>query len=67
MSQTFLRPEWLKQLADPFAVLGISVAADERQILKRYHALAKFLQSDRAHQKSRTRQGISYSSIYQFN
>ncbi|MDZ8065763.1 MAG: DnaJ domain-containing protein [Nostoc sp. DedQUE08] len=47
MSQTFLPPEWLKQLCDPYAVLGISVSADDRQIFKRYHTLAKLLHPDR--------------------
>ncbi|MBD6617494.1 molecular chaperone DnaJ [Komarekiella sp. 'clone 1'] len=47
MSQTFLPPKWLEQLFDPYAVLGISVTADERQILKRYHTLAKLLHPDR--------------------
>lgn len=47
MSQTFLPPEWLKQLCDPYAVLGISVTADDRQIFKRYHTIAKLLHPDR--------------------
>ncbi|MDJ0732854.1 MAG: DnaJ domain-containing protein [Nostocaceae cyanobacterium] len=47
MLQTFLPSEWLKQLADPYAVLGISVTATEREILKRYHSLAKLLHPDR--------------------
>lgn len=47
MSQTFLPTEWLKQLSDPYAVLGIAVTADERQILSRYHVLAKLLHPDR--------------------
>ncbi|GAB1540594.1 tetratricopeptide repeat protein [Scytonema sp. NUACC21] len=47
MSQTLLPPEWLKQLSDPYAVLGISVTASEHQILKRYHSLAKQLHPDR--------------------
>lgn len=47
MSQTFLLPKWLEQLCDPYAVLGISVSADDRQILKRYHTLAKLLHPDR--------------------
>lgn len=47
MSQTFLPPKWLQQLCDPYAVLGISVIADDRQILKRYHTLAKLLHPDR--------------------
>ncbi|MEH2465578.1 J domain-containing protein [Nostoc sp.] len=47
MSQTFLPPKWLEQLCDPYAVLGISVSANDRQICKRYHTLAKFLHPDR--------------------
>jgi len=47
MSQTFLPPKWLEQLCHPYAVLGISVAADDRQILKRYHTLGKLLHRDR--------------------
>ncbi len=47
MLQSFLSAEWLKQLADPYAVLGISVTAEEREILKRYHSLAKLLHPDR--------------------
>ncbi|MEH1834931.1 MAG: DnaJ domain-containing protein [Nostoc sp.] len=46
MSQTFLPSEWLEQLCDPYAVLGISVSADDRQIFKRYHTLAKLLHPD---------------------
>ncbi|MHC5734471.1 J domain-containing protein [Nostoc sp.] len=51
MSQTFLPPEWFKQLCNPYAVLGISVSADDHQIFKRYHTLAKLLHPDR-HTKS---------------
>ncbi|MBD2253119.1 J domain-containing protein [Nostoc parmelioides] len=47
MSQTFLPAEWLKQLSDPYAVLGIPVTADEKKILTRYHVLAKLLHPDR--------------------
>lgn len=47
MSQTFLPPKWLEQLCDPYAVLGISVIADDRQIFKRYHTVAKLLHPDR--------------------
>ncbi|MBD2345985.1 J domain-containing protein [Anabaena subtropica] len=47
MSQTFIPAEWLKQLSDPYAVLGIAVTADERKILNRYHVLAKLLHPDR--------------------
>lgn len=47
MSQTFLPTEALKQISDPYAVLGVAVTADERQILNRYHILAKQLHPDR--------------------
>jgi curved DNA-binding protein CbpA len=46
MSQTALPIEWLQQLSDPYAVLGIAVTADERHILQRYHVLAKLLHPD---------------------
>lgn len=46
MSKTSLPLEWLEQLFDPYAVLGVSVNADERQIVKRYYALAKLLHPD---------------------
>jgi tetratricopeptide (TPR) repeat protein len=39
--------EWLNQFSDPYAVLGLSVAADERRVLKRYHSVAKVLHPDR--------------------
>jgi curved DNA-binding protein CbpA len=47
MSQNALPSAWLKLLSDPFAVLGIPVTADERQIMKCYRALAKQLHPDR--------------------
>ena len=47
MSQTLLPPGWVEKLCDPYAVLGISVIADDRQISKRYHTLAKLLHPDR--------------------
>jgi curved DNA-binding protein CbpA len=40
-------PDWLKKLSDPYAVLGVSVTADDRRVLKRYHAIAKVLHPDR--------------------
>lgn len=46
MSQTTLPTEWLQQLSDPYAVLGITVTADDRRILQRYHVLAKLLHPD---------------------
>ncbi|MEA5599855.1 J domain-containing protein [Nostoc sp. UHCC 0252] len=47
MSQTLLPRGWVEKLCDPYAVLGISVIADDRQIFKRYHTLAKLLHPDR--------------------
>jgi curved DNA-binding protein CbpA len=46
MSQNSLPSEILELLVDPYAVLGVSVNADDRQILKRYHTLAKLLHPD---------------------
>jgi curved DNA-binding protein CbpA len=46
MSQTLFSSEWLNQLSDPYAVLGLSVAADERRVLKRYRTIAKLLHPD---------------------
>jgi curved DNA-binding protein CbpA len=46
MSQIFFSSEWLNQLSDPYAVLGLSVAADERRVLKRYRNIAKLLHPD---------------------
>jgi curved DNA-binding protein CbpA len=52
MSQTFLPPKWLELLCDPYAVLGVSINASERQIFKRYHALAKQLHPDNHHKNN---------------
>ncbi|OLP16759.1 hypothetical protein BST81_18860 [Leptolyngbya sp. 'hensonii'] len=38
--------EWLKKFSDPYALLGVSVSADERRILKRYRTVAKILHPD---------------------
>lgn len=47
MPQTTFSPDWLNQFAsEPYAVLGLSVAADDRRLLKRYHAIAKLLHPD---------------------
>jgi curved DNA-binding protein CbpA len=47
MSQTVFSSDWLSQLlSDPYAVLGVSVAADDRRVLKRYRAIAKLLHPD---------------------
>jgi curved DNA-binding protein CbpA len=46
MSQILFSSEWLNQLSDPYAVLGLSVAADERRVIKRYRNIAKLLHPD---------------------
>lgn len=46
MSQLTFSPEWIDQFTDPYAVLGLSVAADDRRVLKRYRAVAKLLHPD---------------------
>lgn len=47
MSQTTLfSSEWLHQFSDPYAVLGLSVTADNQRVLKRYRTVAKWLHPD---------------------
>lgn len=46
MPQITFSPDWLRQFSDPYAVLGLSVTADDRRVLKRYHNVAKFLHPD---------------------
>ncbi|MCU0566160.1 MAG: DnaJ domain-containing protein [Oculatellaceae cyanobacterium Prado106] len=46
MPQTTFSLDWLNQFSDPYAVLGLSVGADEHRVLKRYHAIAKLLHPD---------------------
>ncbi|MGB3201739.1 MAG: J domain-containing protein [Nodosilinea sp.] len=46
MPHAAFSPEWLKRYTDPYALLGVSVAADERRILKRYRTVAKQLHPD---------------------
>ncbi len=46
MASTVFSPDWLQRFSDPYAILGVSVAADNRRILKRYHHLAKQLHPD---------------------
>jgi len=51
MSSTAFSPDWLQRFSDPYAVLGISVAADDQRILKRYRQLAKQLHPDLQYQE----------------
>lgn len=46
MAHSPFDPDWLKHFTDPYAVLGVSLAADERRILKRYRQIAKVLHPD---------------------
>lgn len=46
MPQASFSPDWLKKLSDPYSVLGLSVAADDRRVLKRYRNVAKMLHPD---------------------
>jgi hypothetical protein len=45
MPQADFSTEWVHRFTDPYALLGVSVAADDRRILKRYHAIAKQLEA----------------------
>jgi curved DNA-binding protein CbpA len=45
-SQDSLPSDWLNRFSDPYALLGISVAADDRRVLKRYRIVAKLLHPD---------------------
>lgn len=46
MSHGLLTSDWLNRFSDPYAVLGVSVAADDRRVLKRYRSVAKVLHPD---------------------
>ncbi|MBU6230860.1 MAG: DnaJ domain-containing protein [Cyanobacteria bacterium REEB459] len=47
MSHPAFSPAWLNQcLSDPYAILGVSVAADDQRILRRYRTVAKQLHPD---------------------
>jgi tetratricopeptide (TPR) repeat protein len=46
MSQISFSSDWLWQFSDPYAVLGISISADDRRVLKRYRSIAKLLHPD---------------------
>lgn len=47
MSYSAIPSEWTKKFTDPYATLGIPVAADDRRVLKRYRDIAKLLHPDR--------------------
>lgn len=47
MSYPPFSEDWIQQFSDdPYAVLGLSVAADERRVVKRYRSIAKMLHPD---------------------
>ncbi|MGF1497783.1 MAG: molecular chaperone DnaJ [Elainellaceae cyanobacterium] len=46
MSYPPFSEDWINQFSDPYAILGMSVAADDRRALKRYRAIAKRLHPD---------------------
>ena len=47
MTDTRFSSNWLDQYKDPFAVLGLSVVADDNRVLKRYRSVVKLLHPDR--------------------
>ncbi len=47
MTQITFSNDWLELLNDPYAVLGLSLTADDKLILKHYRDLAKQLHPDR--------------------
>lgn len=57
MSQGSIPSDWLNRFTDPYAVLGISVTADDRRVLKRYRNVARILHPDsQIHQDEATKQ-----------
>lgn len=63
MSHPAFSPQWLNRYTDPYAVLGISVAANERRILKRYRTVAKLLHPD-THMKTPSEQQVFVSQVF---
>jgi tetratricopeptide (TPR) repeat protein len=39
-------PDWLKYLSDPFAVIGVSVLAEDGRVSKQYRSVARILRPD---------------------
>lgn len=46
MTQPHFSSDWPSRFTDPYAVLGLSVSADDRRVLKRYRTVAKLLHPD---------------------
>ncbi|HIK13720.1 MAG TPA: DnaJ domain-containing protein [Leptolyngbyaceae cyanobacterium M33_DOE_097] len=46
MAKGSLPADWIERFTDPYSVLGVSVTADDRRVLKRYRAVAKLLHPD---------------------
>ncbi|MBE7385297.1 MAG: DnaJ domain-containing protein [Leptolyngbya sp. SIO1E4] len=46
MTSSAFPSDWIKKFSDPYAILGVSVTADERRIAKRYRQVAKQLHPD---------------------
>jgi curved DNA-binding protein CbpA len=63
MSHPAFSPQWLNRFTDPYAVLGVSVAANERRILKRYRTVAKLLHPD-AHIETPPDQQVFVSQVF---
>ncbi len=38
--------EWIQQFSDPYAVLGVSISADDRRVLKRFRSIVRLLHPD---------------------
>lgn len=56
MAQPILPPDWLRKFSDPYAILGVSIAADDRRILKRYREVAMLLHPDRQGEQSSSKE-----------
>lgn len=59
MAQLSFPNEWLKLASDPYAVLGVSVTADDRRVLKRYRTIAKQLHPDVYHAADDTARSLA--------